>query len=66
MKVLLLTLMALALDISQARAVGQAAHILPLQFGNPVVGEPFSGTRTLDMSLQRTRPILLPCMLKRS
>lgn len=48
MKVLLLTLMALALDISQARAVGQAAHILPLQFGNPVVGEPFSGTRTLD------------------
>ncbi len=40
--------MALALAVPQASVVGQGAHILPLQFGDPVVGEPFYGTRTLD------------------
>jgi peroxiredoxin len=29
-------------------ALAQRAHVLPLQFGSPVTGEPFSATRTLD------------------
>jgi hypothetical protein len=28
--------------------MAQGAHVLPLQFGAPVVGKPFTGTRTLD------------------
>src|ERR1035441_2690299 len=32
----------------QITAVAQQAHVLPLQFGSPVAGEPFSATRTLD------------------
>jgi hypothetical protein len=38
----------LALAILPTSALAQAAHILPLQLGAPVVGKPFSGTRTLD------------------
>jgi len=39
----------LAVSLLQSAALAQRnSHVLPLQFGSPVVGEPVSATRTLD------------------
>jgi hypothetical protein len=45
---LLLSMSLLAPAIFHSGAIAQQSHVLPLQFGAPVVGKPFSGTRTLD------------------
>jgi peroxiredoxin len=41
-------LLLLALFLLQTNLPAQQSHVLPLQFGSPVVGKPFSATRTLD------------------
>lgn len=47
-KALLIAMLVVAPTFFQAALSAQETHILPLQFGAPIVGRPFSGTRTLD------------------